>query len=316
MKLAINLAINAVQVLLLVLVAPLVRGVIAQLKARIQNRHGASVWRPYAELLKLFRKEDLVPDSASFVFRLAPIVLFTSTLVAAAFVPLLHGSALLDATGDFVLLVYLLALGRFFLMLGAMDGGSSFGGMGASREALVSTLAEAPFLLALVSVAIAARSSSIAGMVRWTLGQDFFQFSAVHALAFAALALVAIAETGRIPVDNPTTHLELTMIHEAMVLEYSGPSLALIEWASAIKLTVIMALLIALFVPWGAASSLSMLAVLIASLVLLLKMAALVLVLALVESSVAKLRMYLVPDFLGVASALAILAVVFTALMR
>ena len=150
MKLAINPAINAVQVLLLVLVAPLVRGVIAQLKARIQNRHGASVWRPYAELLKLFRKEDLVPDSASFVFRLAPIVLFTSTLVAAACVPLLHGSALLDATGDFVLLVYLLALGRFFLMLGAMDGGSSFGGMGASREALVSTLAEAPFLLALV----------------------------------------------------------------------------------------------------------------------------------------------------------------------
>ena len=316
MKLAINLAINAVQVLLLVLVAPLVRGVIAQLKARIQNRHGASVWRPYTELLKLFRKEDLVPDSASFVFRLAPIVLFASTLGAAAFVPLLHGSALLDATGDFVLLVYLLALGRFFLMLGAMDGGSSFGGMGASREALVSTLAEAPFLLALVSVAIAARSSSIARMVRWTLGQDFFQFSAVHALAFAALALVAIAETGRIPVDNPTTHLELTMIHEAMVLEYSGPSLALIEWASAIKLTVIMALLIALFVPWGAASSLSVLAVLIASLVLLLKMAALVLVLALVESSVAKLRMYLVPDFLGVASALAILAVVFTALMR
>jgi len=311
-----KLAINTVQILLLLLLAPLVRGVIARLKARIQNRHGASVWRPYADLLKLFRKEDLVPDSASFVFRLAPIVLFTSTLVAAAFVPLLHGSALLDATGDFVLLVYLLALGRFFLMLGAMDGGSSFGGMGASREALVSTLAEALFLLALVSVAIAARSNSIAGMVRWTLVQDFFQFSAVHALAFAALALVAIAETGRIPVDNPTTHLELTMIHEAMVLEYSGPSLALIEWASAIKLTVIMALLIALFVPWGAASSLSAMAIGIASLVLLVKIAALVLTLALVESSVAKLRMYLVPDFLGVASALAILAVVFTALMR
>jgi formate hydrogenlyase subunit 4 len=311
-----KLLINAVQVLLLLLLAPLVRGVIARLKARIQNRRGASVWRPYTDLLKLFRKEDLVPDSASFVFRLAPIVLFAATLVVAAFVPLLHGSALLDATGDFVLLVYLLALGRFFLMLGAMDGGSSFGGMGASREALVSTLAEAPFLLALVSAAIAARTGSIAGMVQWTLGQDFFQFSAVHALAFAALALVAIAETGRIPVDNPTTHLELTMIHEAMVLEYSGPSLALIEWASAIKLTVVMALLIALFVPWGMAGSISALAIAVASIVLLLKMAALVLALALVESSVAKLRMYLVPDFLGVASALAILAVVFTALMR
>lgn len=311
-----TLAMNAIQVLLLVLLAPLVRGVISRLKARIQNRQGASVWRPYADLLKLVRKEDLVPASASFVFRLAPIVLIATTLAVAAFVPLLHGSALLRATGDFVLLVYLLALGRFFLMLGAMDGGSSFGGMGASREALVSTLAEAPFLLALMSVAIAARTGSIAGIVQWTMGQNFFQFSAVHALAFVALALVAIAETGRIPVDNPTTHLELTMIHEAMVLEYSGPSLALIEWASAIKLTVVMALLIALFVPWGMASNFSALAIAIASVVLLLKMAALILALALVESSVAKLRMYLVPDFLGVASALAILAVVFTALMR
>jgi formate hydrogenlyase subunit 4 len=311
-----TLAMNALQVVLLVLLAPLVRGVISRIKARIQNRHGASVWRPYADLLKLFRKEDLVPDSASFVFRLAPIVLFGATLVVAAFVPLLHGSALLGASGDFILLVYLLALGRFFLMLGAMDGGSSFGGMGASREALVSTLAEGPFLLALMSVAIAAHTGSIAGIVQWTVGQDFFQFSAVHALAFVALALVAIAETGRIPVDNPTTHLELTMIHEAMVLEYSGPSLALIEWASAIKLTVVMTLLIALFVPWGMASSILALAIVIASIVLLLKMAALVLALALVESSVAKLRMYLVPDFLGVASALAILAVVFTALMR
>ncbi|MGA2966653.1 MAG: NADH-quinone oxidoreductase subunit H [Terriglobales bacterium] len=311
-----KLVINAMQVVLLLLLAPLVRGVISRLKARIQNRHGASVWRPYADLLKLFRKEDLVPASASFIFRLAPIIVFAATLVVAAFVPLLHGSALLGATGDFILLVYLLALGRFFLMLGAMDGGSSFGGMGASREALVSTLAEAPFLLALMSVAIAAHTGSMAGMVQWTVGQNFFQFSAVHALAFVALALVAIAETGRIPVDNPTTHLELTMIHEAMVLEYSGPSLALIEWASAIKLTVVMALMIALFVPWGMASSLSALAIAVAALALFLKIAALVLALALVESSVAKLRMYLVPDFLGVASALAILAVVFTALMR
>ena len=311
-----TLAMNAVQVLLLILLAPLARGVISLLKARIQNRQGASVWRPYTELVKLFRKEDLVPDSASFVFRLAPVVLFSVTLVASAFVPLLHASTLLGVPGDFVIVVYLLALGRFFLMLGAMDGGSSFGGMGASREALVSTLAEAPFLLALMSVAIAAHSGSIAGIVRWTMGQDFFQFSAVHELAFVALALVAIAETGRIPVDNPTTHLELTMIHEAMVLEYSGPSLALIEWASAIKLTLVMALLIGLFVPWGIAASLSALAIAIASIVLVLKMAALVLALAIVESSVAKLRMYLVPDFLGVASALAILAVVFTALMR
>lgn len=309
-------AVNIFQAMLLIAVAPLVRGVIALIKARIQNRHGASVWRPYADLWKLLRKEDLVSPSASAVFRLVPIVLFAVTSMAAGFVPVLHGSALLGVTGDFILLVYLLALGRFFLMLGAFDGGSSFGGMGASREALVSTLAEAPLLLGLVSVAVVAHTASLAGIVQWTLGQDFTHLSAIHALAFAALALVTIAETGRIPVDNPTSHLELTMIHEAMVLEYSGPSLALIEWASAIKLTVLLALLIALFAPWGMAVSFSVLSLSIAFFALLAKVALLVLSIAVIESSMAKLRMYLVPDFLGVATALAILAVVFTALMR
>jgi formate hydrogenlyase subunit 4 len=307
---------NIGQALLLVVIAPLVRGVIARLKARIQNRRGASVWRPYSELMKLFRKEDLVPASASIVFRLAPAIVFAAAATAATFIPALHGSALLGAAGDFILFVYLLALSRFFLSLGAMDGGSSFGGMGASREALVSTLAELPLLLGLVAVAILARTATMSGIVQWTVRQDFTQISAVHALAFAALALVAIAETGRIPVDNPTTHLELTMIHEAMVLEYSGPSLALIEWASAVKLSVLLALLIGVFAPWGMAGSVSIAALALASLVFLLKVFVLALAIAVVESSIAKLRMYLVPDFLGVASALAVLAVVFTALMR
>jgi formate hydrogenlyase subunit 4 len=307
---------NVGQALLLLAIAPLVRAVIARLKARIQNRHGASVWRPYADLVKLFRKEDLVPPSASIVFRFAPMIVFAATVVAAAFVPVVDGSALLGAKGDFILFVYLLALSRFFLSLGAMDGGSSFGGMGASREALVSALAEVPLLLGLVAVAILARTATLAGIVQWTVRQDFTQISAVHALAFAALALVAIAETGRIPVDNPTTHLELTMIHEAMVLEYSGPSLALIEWASAVKLSLLLALLIGVFAPWGMAGGVSVAALALATLAFLLKVFVLALAIAVVESSIAKLRMYLVPDFLGVASALAILAVVFTALMR
>jgi formate hydrogenlyase subunit 4 len=307
---------NLLQLLMLVAAAPLVRGVVARIKAQIQNRRGASVWRPYADLRKLFAKEDLVPPTGSPIFRLCPMVLFAATVAAAAFLPALHAGALLGTAGDFILVVYLLALARFFLVLGAMDGGSSFGGMGASREALVSTLAEAPLLLGLVAVAIVAGNTKIAGIVEWTIGQQFFQLSAVHALAFAALALVAIAETGRVPVDNPTTHLELTMIHEAMVLEYSGPSLALIEWASAIKLTLIMALLIGLFAPWGMATGISALGLVIALLTLVAKVALLAAALALLESGVAKLRMYLVPDFLGVACALSILAVVFTALAR
>jgi formate hydrogenlyase subunit 4 len=311
-----KIAINVLQALILILGAPLLRGIIGRIKAWIQRRQGASIWRPYADLVKLFRKEDLVPPSASWVFRFAPRVLFGTTVCVAAFVPVVQPSALLASRGDFFLLVYLLALGRFFLSLGGLDGGSAFGGMGASREALISSLAEAPFLLGLVAVAILAGHADIAGMVRWTLQQNIFNISAVHILAFTSLAMVVIAETGRMPVDNPTTHLELTMIHEGMVLEYSGPSLALVEWASAVKLHTMVALLIALFAPWGMASSVSVWSIAAALLLYFAKAAALMALLAVVESSVAKLRMYLVPDFLGVASAVSALAVIFTMLAR
>lgn len=307
---------DVLQAVLLLAMAPLVRGIIARVKARFQNRRGASIFRPYQDLLKLFRKEDLVPPTASAVFRAAPLVIFAALVVASLFVPVLQDSALLGMSGDFIIIVYLLALSRFFLMLGGMDGGSAFGGLGASREALVSTLAETPLMLGLTAVFVASRTTSVSGALHWGLQQDITQFSAVHALAFVALALVAVAETGRIPVDNPTTHLELTMIHEAMILEYSGPSLAFIEWASALKLTLISALLIGLFVPWGIASSGSLVLVSIALVAFMLKVLLLILIVALVESGVAKLRMYLVPDFLGVASALAILAIVFAGMTR
>lgn len=311
-----RIALSVIQAILLLLIAPLVRGVISRLKARIQNRRGASVFRPYRDLLKLFRKEDLVPPTTTALFRFAPVVVLVATIVATLFVPVLQQSAVLSMSGDFVLLVYFLALARFFLMLGGFDGGSSFGGMGASREALVSTLAEAPLLLGLSALAIFARTTSISGVTQWTAQQGATQFTAVQALALVALALVAIAETGRIPVDNPTTHLELTMIHEAMVLEYSGPSLAFMELASALKLTLISALLINLFVPWGIAAELSLSAIAIAGIAFVLKMLAVVGGIALIESGVAKLRMYLVPDFLGVSLALSLLAIVFAGLAR
>ena len=311
-----KIAIGLLQAAILILGAPLVRGVIGKIKAWIQRRKGASIWRPYADLAKLFRKEDLRPPSASWVFRAAPVLLFATTVCVTAFVPVLQPSALLASWGDFFLLVYLLALGRFFLSLGAMDGGSAFGGMGASREALVSSLAEAPFLLALVAVAISAAHTNIAGIVAWTLRRNFFDVSAVHILAFTSLAMVMLAETGRMPVDNPSTHLELTMIHEGMVLEYSGPSLAWIEWASAIKLQAVLALLIALFAPWGMASSLSAGSIAAALVLYFAKAAALIVLLTVVESGVAKLRMYLVPDYLGVASAISALAVIFTGLTK
>jgi len=309
-------ALDVFQFLVLIGVAPLLRGVVARFKACIQNRRGANVFRPYFDLWKLFRKEDLIPPTASLLFRLCPVILWAATLAASAFVPVLHTTALLGNHGDIILLVYLLALGRFFLVLGAMDGGSSFGGMGASREALVSTLAEAPLLLGLIAVAIVSRGSSIGAIVQWTADRHLFELSPAHAFACVALILVTIAETGRVPVDNPATHLELTMIHEAMVLEYSGPSLALIEWASGIKLNLMLSLLVALFVPWGMTAGVSFSALAIAAGVWVLKMALLAMALAALESSMAKLRMYLVPQYLGMATALSILAVVFTAFKR
>jgi formate hydrogenlyase subunit 4 len=312
MKFAINLA----QALILILGAPLVRGIIARCKAFLQRRQGASIWRPYSDLAKLFRKEDLVPSTASGLFRVVPFVVFGTTICVATFVPLVQPSALLGSRGDFFLLVYLLAVGRFFLSLAGFDGGSAFGGMGASREALVSSLAEAPFLLSFVAVAVLSSHADIAGIATWTLGQNIFNISAVHILAFTSLAMVVIAETGRMPVDNPTTHLELTMIHEGMVLEYSGPSLALIEWASAVKFHAMLALLVALFCPWGMATSASAGAISLALLLYAAKVALLVVLLAVIESGVAKLRMYLVPDFLGVASAVSALAVIFTTLVK
>jgi formate hydrogenlyase subunit 4 len=311
-----TIAINVLQYLVLVLGAPLLRALIARIKATIQRRQGSNLWRPYADLLKLFRKEDLVPPTASPLFRLAPTVLNVSTLVTAAMVPTVYQSALLGFAGDFIILVYLLALGRFFMGLGALDGSSSFAGMGASREAMVSALAEAPLFLGLVAVAILARQGNIVEIARWTLTQNFFDVSAVHAVAFVALAIVAIAETGRMPVDNPTTHLELTMIHEAMVLEYSGSSLALIEWAQAIKLSTVLSLLISLFAPWGMAPNLALSSLAFGFGAYLLKLVVLAIGIAVLESSIAKLRMYLVPEFLGIATALGALAVVFTALMR
>ena len=180
----------------------------------------------------------------------------------------------------------------------------------------MAALAEAPLLLGLMAIAIMAHSFTLGGMARWALSRDLMHFSAVHALAVAALALTTLAETGRLPVDNPATHLELTMIHEAMVLEYSGPSLALVEWAASLKLTLMLTVLIAVFLPWGMAAQSGGVGWAVALAVLLVKLAAFGTGIALLESSVAKMRMYEVPSFLGLASALALLAVAFTALVK
>jgi len=250
----------------------------------------------------------VISETASWIFHLMPFVLFASTVAAALIVPVLGNHALLGFMGDAILFVYLFALGRFFLALAALDAGTTFGGMGSSREMTLSSLAEPAMLLAFFSLGFRSHTLSLGGMVSYFAGAEPFQVLFFTSLAFGALLIVTIAESGRIPVDNPATHLELTMIHEAMILEYSGRYLALIEWGHQIKQLVFLTLLANLFLPWGIAGSWSFPALGLALVLYLAKVFFLAFVIGWIEIHSAKLRLFRVPDFLSVAFVLAILS--------
>ena len=302
----------AVQLLLLLAVAPLVSGVIKMLKARLQTRQGPGVLQPYRDIHKLFQKGMVLPNTASWIFAAAPYVVFLTAALAGLMVPMVSADAPLGLFGGVLALVYLLGLGRFFLALGGLDTGSSFGGLGSSREMTISALAEPAMMLAVFTVAIGANSTSLSEVVRTAIGMNWRFLAPPQMLAFSALFLVLIAETGRIPVDNPATHLELTMIHEAMVLEYSGPYLALIEWGASIKQLVLMTLLVNCFWPFGLRPEWSAAGALAGLAYLLLKLFLLSCSIVLVETTNAKLRLFRVPELLAVAFTLGTLALVST----
>src|SRR5208283_4579032 len=218
------------QTALLLVLAPLVTGCIRNWKARLQNRRGPRLVQPYFDLIKFLRKDMVISEHASWVFSAAPYVVFITSLLVGLMVPMATTQAPLSLFGGVLAVVGLLALGRFFLALGGLDPASAFGGMGSSREMTIAAIAEPALMLAVFTMAIAAGSTDLSRIVAATLGPDWSLLNPMHVLAFAALFIVLLAETGRIPVDNPATHLELTMIHEAMLLEYSGRYLALIEW--------------------------------------------------------------------------------------
>ncbi len=311
----IGFALGVSQAALALLLAPGLVGLVRWLKARLQNRRGAPVWQPYWELAKLFRKEVVVSSNASWLFRAAPFIVFTSTVAVALLVPLLLVPTPFDSVGDLVVVVYLLLLGTFFLALAGLDPGSAFGGMGASREMTVAALAEPTVALAIFALALSAGSTNLGQIVARTLSGPA-AVSPGHLLAFLALFIVTLAETGRLPIDNPATHLELTMIHEAMVLEYSGRYLALIEWAAGLKLLIFFSLLSNLFVPWGVAARLTAGALTLAVASLLVKLVALAAVVAVLETRIAKLRLFRVPELLSVSFVLALLAVTSSFLLR
>ena len=287
--------------------APLLKTAIKKMKARLQNRKGPPLLQGYYDLLKLLRKESVRSETASWIYVAGPRVYFAAAVAATTLVPVLVAAAPLEAAGGILLLVGTLALGRFALATAALDTGSPFGGMGASRDMTIAALAEPALMLGLFASALAAGSLSLGVVVRGLLQQGI-SFHPSDLLAFAGLFIIVITETGRIPVDNPATHLELTMIHEAMVLEYAGADLALVEWASALKELLYMTLLVDLFLPAGMATGFAPLALLLALFAWAGKVFLLAILVTIAESTNAKLRLFRVPELVSLSLGLAFLA--------
>ena len=303
------LAATAGQLALVVGGAPLLVGLMRQVRARLEGRAGAGVGQPWRDLRKLLGKEAIRPDGSSWVFTMAPLLLLASTLVITAVAPFLSTVSPVEGVADLFAVVSLLMLGTVALALAGLDTGTAFGGMGASRAVTVAALAEPTILLAVFALSARVGSSNLADIVESTLTTPAQVLSPASLLAAVAFAVVIIAEAGRLPVDNPATHLELTMIHEAMVLEYAGRDLAMIELASAMRLTVLLGLGANLFMPWGIATTVAPLPLLGAAVVFAVKLGVLGAGLAVFEVLVAKWRLFRVPELLAGSFLFGLLAV-------
>jgi formate hydrogenlyase subunit 4 len=309
MEIALELVAQAGQMLLVLAVAPLVLGVTRKIKARLLRRIGPPTWQPYVDLWKLLHKEAVLAHNASWLYRVAPYLLFAATWVAAALVPTYAVNLMFSWSADLIAIVALLATGRFALALAGMDVGTAFGGIGSSREMMIASLAEPAMLLVVFTVALIAGTTQLSTIAAtFVTGSVGLRVSL--GLALFAFVFVAIAENARIPIDNPATHLELTMVHEAMVLEYSGRHLAMIEAAAALKLVMYFSLLACLFVPFGMATGDKNLDTALTGLMTwLAKMLVLAMLLPIGETAVAKMRVFRYPIFLGGAFAAGALAV-------
>jgi formate hydrogenlyase subunit 4 len=294
------------QTFLFVVLAPLLAGWVKWLKCHLQNRKAPSLLQPYRDLYKLSHKQPVVAKQASWLFLAAPYIVFSATVLAASIVPLIAVQLPTAAIADVIVMVGFFALARFFQALAGMDIGTAFGGMGSSREMTIASLAEPAMLMAIFTLAMSASTTNLSVAIDHVLGGGFV-LRPSYVFALLGLMLVAIAETGRIPVDNPATHLELTMVHEAMILEYSGRHLALIEWASQIKLMLYGVLIANIFFPWGIANNFTLEALGSGFLAILGKLALLAVLLALSETALAKMRLFRVQEFLGFAYLLSLL---------
>lgn len=309
MALIFELAAQSVQMFLVLAVAPLMLGVTRKVKARLLRRIGSPVLQPYLDLWKLMHKEAVLAHNASWIYRVAPYLVFAVTWVAAALVPTYSTGLIFSWSADLIAIVALLATGRFVLALAGMDVGTAFGGIGSSREMMIASLAEPAMLLVAFTVALIAGTTQLSAVADHMINASI-GLRVSLGLGLMAFVFIAIAENARIPIDNPATHLELTMVHEAMVLEYSGRHLAMIEATAALKLTLYFSLLVCMFVPFGMATSTKNLGTLAIGIALyLLKILVLAFVLPIGETAVAKMRVFRYPVFLGGAFAAAALAV-------
>jgi formate hydrogenlyase subunit 4 len=302
-----GLFVQGLQMALVLLAAPLLTGFIRKLKARLQRRRGPSIVQPYRDLFRLFRKDVVLAENASWLFRVAPYLVFAVTWVAASLVPTFASGLMFSWAADLIAIIALLGSARFFLALAGLDVGTSFGGIGSSREVMIASLAEPAMLLIVFTVALVAGSTQLSEVAEY-MGSPDVGLRVSLGLALIALVMVGIAENGRIPIDNPATHLELTMVHEAMVLEYSGRHLAMIELAASVKLLLYVSLLACLFGPWGLAAPGTGVYAYAAGVVSYAgKLAAGGALLAVFETIVAKMRVFRVPEFLGAALMLGLL---------
>jgi len=294
------------QFLIIIFFSPLVNGVIKKLKASMQGRKGPGVLQPYYDLIRLFKKDMVVSSVTSWVFEAAPYVVFVSTIAAAMIVPVIIVKPPYSMMGDVIALIYTFALSRFFMALAGLDAGTAFGGEGSSREMTVAILVEPMMMLALFTAAIAAGSTNIAVIA----AKQGAAYSPSHLLSLAAFVVAIIAETGRVPVDNPDTHLELTMIHEGMILEYSGRYLALMEWAHYMKQMVLFTLAVDIFFPTGIGHNVALARLIVPFGIYAVKMLGMSVLMAAVESTRAKVRFFQLPSILGGAFVLAFLSLV------
>jgi formate hydrogenlyase subunit 4 len=303
-----DIALQGCQMLLVLLLAPLLTGFVRKVKARLLRRQGPPLLQPYRDLNRLLRKEVVLADNASWLFRVIPYFVFATTWIAASLIPTFRSGLLFSWSADLIAIIALLGSARFFQVLAGLDVGTSFGGIGSSREVMIASLAEPAMLMIVFSLALIAGSTQLSTMSAF-MNSPEVGLRVSLGLGLIALTIVAIAENARIPVDNPATHLELTMVHEAMVLEYSGRHLALIELSAALKLLLYISLITCLFAPWGISSAaVDATSLLTGVAAYLVKLAAGGSLLAVFETVIAKMRVFRVPGFLGAALMLALLA--------